>query len=86
MKKPIYNQEKEQTPEQIRETAFKSAYRKVMKYGKDNGLQSVVYLKEYLEKNLSIAQQNKVLPNEELLKAYELAIETIKYNIKNPKK
>ena len=86
MKKSLKYPEKEQTPEQIRETAFKSAYRKVMKYGKDNGLQSVVYLKEYLEKNLLIAQQNKVLPNEELLKAYELAIETIKYNNKNPKK
>ena len=86
MKKQRYSQDKEQTPEQIRETAFRSAYRKIMKYAKDNGIKSVIYSKEYLEKNITIAQQNKVLPNEELLKAYELAIETLTYNLKNPKK
>lgn len=85
MKKTSYNQEKEQTPEQIRETAFRSAYRKIMKYAKDNGLKSVILSKEYLEKNITIAQQNKILPNEELLKAYELAIETLMYNLKNKK-
>jgi hypothetical protein len=82
MKKPSYTQEKEQTPEQIRETAFRSSYRKIMKSAKDNGLKSIIYSKEYLEKNITISQQNQILSNEELLKSYELAIETIMYNLK----
>jgi hypothetical protein len=85
MIKKLQSQEKEQTPEQIRDIAFKKAYRKIIKYAKDNGIKSVIYSKEYLEQNITIAQQNKVLTNDELLKAYEYAIETINYNLKNKK-
>lgn len=82
----MYNPEKEKTPEQIRETAYKSVIRKIIKYAKDNGLKSVIHQKEFLEQNISISNQHKELPNEELLKAYNSAIETIIYNSKNNKK
>jgi len=36
MIKPLKYPEKEQNPEQIRETAFKSAYRKIIKYNLKN--------------------------------------------------